>query len=173
MRRGVLPFRSSVSAWTAVLACVLVITAAPSTRGQGTRQTSVPAPAAPSAVSPVDPQFPPLGTGLSGEERHTLQAAVDQLARRVADLKKSYQAAPMADRIADVEVYLDAVRRPLKYDERLYAPTGSTPLAYALQTLAAGTERAAQLAAVAHALDDRSGVRGFYSRIDGSAQPYS
>ncbi len=62
----------------------------------------------------------------------------------------------MADRVADVEVYLDAVRRPLKYDERLYAPKGSTPAAHALQTLATGTERAEQLAAGHDALDDAS-----------------
>ena len=51
----------------------------------------------------------------------------------------------MADRIADVEVYLDAVRRPLKYDERLYAGRGSTPVAVAQRTLATGNERADQL----------------------------
>ena len=78
----------------------------------------------------------------------------------------------MADRVADVEVYLDAVRRPLKYDERLYAPKGSTPLATALQTLATGTERADQLTRGTAPWMTLSGVRGFYSRIDGSAQPY-
>jgi dienelactone hydrolase len=78
----------------------------------------------------------------------------------------------MADRVADVEVYLDAVRRPLKYDERLYAPKGATPVAAALQTLATGNERAEQLARGTTPWMTRSGVRGFYSRIDGSAQPY-
>jgi len=78
----------------------------------------------------------------------------------------------MADRIADVEVYLDSVRRPLKYDERLYAGRGSTAAGYALQTLAIGTERAQQLADGHLPWMTQSGVRGFYSRIDGSAQPY-
>jgi dienelactone hydrolase len=117
-------------------------------------------------------QFPPLGTGLSAEERSTLQAAVDELAKRLADLKKTYQAPPLVDRVADVEVYLDAVRRPLKYDERLYAPKDSTPLANALQTLATGTDRAVQLSAGHTPWMTVSGVRGFYSAIDGSAQPY-
>ena len=78
----------------------------------------------------------------------------------------------MRDRIADVEVYLEAVRRPLKYDERLYAGRGSTPVSYAQQTLATGMERAAQLAKGSAPWMTQSGVRGFYSRIDGSAQPY-
>ena len=87
----------------------------------------------------------------------------------------------MADRVADVEVYLDAVRRPLKYDERLYAGRGSTPaaagrgstpVAYALQTLTTGNDRADQLTNGQAPWMTESGVRGFYSRIDGSAQPY-
>jgi dienelactone hydrolase len=74
--------------------------------------------------------------------------------------------------VADVEVYLDAVRRPLKYDERLYAPKDSTPVATALQTLAKGGERAEQLARGETPWMTVSGVRGFHSRLDGSAQPY-
>jgi dienelactone hydrolase len=128
--------------------------------------------AAPAATPAARPQFPPLGAGLSDEDRRTALAAVDQLATRVRELKKTYAAGPMADRIADVEVYLDAVRRPLKFDERLYAPAGSTPLATALQTLAAGTARADQLAAGETPWMTVSGVRGFYSTIDGSVQPY-
>src|SRR4051812_43026483 len=126
MRRGSLRFRSPVFAWTPVLACALTFAAAASTRVRSTGQ----APATAAAVAPApNSQFPPLGTGLSAEERGTLQTAVDQLAKRVADLKRTYPSPPMADRVADVEVYLDAVRRPLKYDERLYAPRNSTPLA--------------------------------------------
>src|SRR3990170_2376758 len=117
-------------------------------------------------------RYPPLGTGVSADERVTLQAAVDQLAAKVAALKKTYPSGPMADRVADVEVYLDAVRRPLKYDERLYAPKDGTPAGTALQTLATGNERADQLKGGTTPWMARSGVRGFYSRLDGSAQPY-
>jgi dienelactone hydrolase len=117
-------------------------------------------------------QFPPLETGVSPEERGTLQSAVDQLAARVAALKARYRSGTMADRVADVEIYLDAVRRPLKYDERLYAPKGSTPATTGLQTLATGDERADQLARGVTPWMSVSGVRGFYSKIDGSAQPY-
>jgi pimeloyl-ACP methyl ester carboxylesterase len=121
---------------------------------------------------PVPPQFPPLGSGVTAEEKATLQGSVDQLSARIARLKKTYQSGVMADRIADVEVYLEAVRRPLKYDERLYAGRGSTPLAYALQTLATGSERADQLASGHAPWMTQSGVRGFHSRLDDSAQPY-
>jgi predicted esterase len=117
-------------------------------------------------------QFPPLGTGVSPDERAALQVQVDQLSSRVADLKRKYSSGPTADRIADVEVYLEAVRRPLKYDERLYAGRDSTPVAVALRTLATGGERAEQLMRGQSPWMTESGVRGFYSRIDGSAQPY-
>jgi predicted esterase len=128
--------------------------------------------AAPPKAPAPPATFPPLGTGLSPDEKPALQAAVDKLAARVAALKKQYRSGAMADRVADVEVYLDAVRRPLKYDERLYAGRGSTPSAYAMQTLATGTERADQLAAGKMPWMTESGVRGFYSRLDGTAQPY-
>ena len=153
-------------------ACALFVTAgvafqaAPQAPPAAGSQSS--APAAPTGPA----QFPPLGTGVSPEERATLQSAVDQLAARVTALKVKYRSGAMADRVADVEIYLDAVRRPLKYDERLYAPKGSAPAATALQTLATGTERAEQLARGTTPWMTVSGVRGFYSRIDGSAQPY-
>ncbi len=123
------------------------------------------APAAPA-------QFPPRGTGVTADERATLQSRVDELAAKVASLKSRYRSGAMADRVADVEIYLDAVRRPLKYDERLYAGRGSTPAAYAQQTLATGLARADQLANGRSPWMGESGVRGFYSRLDGSAQPY-
>ncbi len=131
------------------------------------RSTAITAQAPPPAA-----QFPPRGTELAPADRATLQAAVDTLAARVAALKRQFPSGPMADRIADVEVYLDAVRRPLKYGERLYAPRDTTPLAQAMQTLNTGIERADQLAKGQTPWMIQSGVRGFYSRLDGSAQPY-
>ena len=127
----------------------------------------------PPAAAPQAPlQVPSLGTGLTPEEKVTVQADVEKLSAMIAGLKKQYRSGPLAERIADVEVYLEAVRRPLKYDERLYAGRGSTPISTASQTLATGKERAAQLAKGETPWMTLSGVRGFYSRIDGSAQPY-
>ncbi len=123
--------------------------------------------------APPAPQFPPLGTGISPDEKATLQKIVDRLAATVADLKRLHRLNPgNTERVADIEVFLDAVRRPLKYDERLYAPRGSTPAAYAAQTLVAGAQRADQLLGGQAPWMSESGVRGFYSSIDGSAQPY-
>ena len=132
---------------------------------------NAPAPAAGRAIS-APAQFPPMGTGLSESDRATLQAAVDHLAARVMALKRQFPSGAMADRVADAEVYLDAVRRPLTYGERLYAPRDTTPLAQAMQTLTAGNERADQLAKGQTPWMVQSGVRGFYSQLDGSAQPY-
>lgn len=120
----------------------------------------------------VPAQFPPRGTGISAAEKLTLQADVDALAAKVAALKRQYPTGALGDRVADVEVYLDAVRRPLKYDERLWAPTGSTPAAHATRTLATGHQRADLLRDGGTPWMRESGVRGFYSRVDGSAQPY-
>jgi predicted peptidase len=125
-----------------------------------------------SAAQDAPPHFPPLGTGLTGDEKATLQAAVDGLSAKVAALKNRYTSGPMHDRVADVEVYLDAVRRPLKYDEKLFVPRDDTALAFALKTIGAGSERAAQLADSQTPWMVQGGVRGFYSRLDGSAQPY-
>jgi len=146
-----------LSVYTFVIAAALA--AAPFGGGQN------PAPAAPA-------QFPPLGAGVTLEDARSLQTAVDALHAKIVTLKQQYRSSPLFDRIADVEVFLDAVRRPLKYDERLYAGRGSTPVSYAQQTLAAGAERASQLAGGSTPWMTQSGVRGFYSRIDGSAQPY-
>ena len=104
---------------------------------------------------PAPPQFPPLGTGVSADEKATLQAGVDKLSAKVAALRTKYRTGQMADRVADVEVYLDAVRRPLKYDERLYAGRGSTPVAYALQTLTTGNDARRRVDERADAVDDR------------------
>ena len=97
---------------------------------------------------------------------------MNRLSATVAALKQKYPSGPMSDRVADVEIFLDAVRRPLKYDERLYVGRGSTPVTIATQTLSTGTERAMQLMTGQAPWMSTSGVRGFYSRIDGSAQPY-
>lgn len=143
--------------------------------GAAQRSAPGPIPAAAQAqglAAPAVAHFPPLGTGLSAGDRVTVQTAVDRLAEKVAALKRQYPSGPLQPRIADVEVYLDAVRRPLKYDERLYAPRASTPLAAAIGTLATGTARADQLAAGTTPWLKESGPRGFYSRLDGSAQPF-
>ena len=111
------------AALSCAAACALFVTAgvafqaAPQAPPPAGSQSS--APAAPTAPA----QFPPLGTGVSPEEtRHAPGRGRPARRPRVTALKVKYRSGAMADRVADVEVYLDAVRRPLKYDERLYAP---------------------------------------------------
>jgi dienelactone hydrolase len=169
--------RRSPSSLRAIACAALLATGVVFQAAQGAPSPSAPQPpgtpgATQGGAATPPAQFPPLGAGVSAEERITLQTAVDQLGAKVAALKKVHPAGSMADRVADVEVYLDAVRRPLKYDERLYAPKDGTAVATALQTLATGNERANQLKNGATPWMTRSGVRGFYSRLDGSAQPY-
>jgi dienelactone hydrolase len=122
--------------------------------------------------APVEKQYPPRGTGLTAAETAALQAAVDELAARVANLKARHRSGPLADRVADVEVFLDAIRRPLTHDERMWAGTGRTPADQAHRTLAAGRARAGALERGLAPWMTESGVRGVYSRIDGSVQPY-
>ena len=50
-------------------------------------------------------QFPPLGTGISDDEKVALQLLVDGLSSKVGALKRRHTSGPLADRIADVEVY--------------------------------------------------------------------
>ena len=80
MRRSFVlpPFRPASCA--VPLACAVGFAAAATTQVQGTPQSGAPGSAPPATVAAAPtPQFPPLGTGLSAEERGTLQAAVDQL----------------------------------------------------------------------------------------------
>ncbi len=109
--------------------------------------------------------YPPMSRGgLSDSDKHDLQVAVDKLSNEVAALKTTLSGT-LADRLADVEICLDAVKLPLKYDELL-------PVDQARKTLAMGEERAAQLAQGQTPWTLQDGPRGYYSRIDGSAQPF-
>ena len=103
---------------------------------------------------PAPLQFSPRGTGLSADEKATLQAAVDRLAAQIASLKPRNRSGPLAERIADAEVYLDAVRRPLNYDERFHAPAGLTPLEHAQRTLMIRGRPRQPVGAGGDALDD-------------------
>jgi pimeloyl-ACP methyl ester carboxylesterase len=164
------------TAFVTLLGLTLAVSSGLLARGQQPAVPPAPTPAPakgaapPAARGPVT--IPPMGNDLTPQEIASLQSAVDGLAAKVAALHKQYPKGAMADRVADVEVYLDAVRRPLKYNERLWAGRGSTPSAQAMQTLATGTERAAHLAAGRTPWMNESGVRGFYSRLDGAVQPY-
>jgi pimeloyl-ACP methyl ester carboxylesterase len=120
----------------------------------------------PDKVRPV----PPAGIKLSSEEKDGLQRRVFTLARELAALRRLLAGQPLAELLPDVEVFNQAARYALENNE-LYS---RAELKLAGQLLDEGHARARGLR------EDRPGwttatglvVRGYRSRIDGSAQPY-
>ncbi|HEV7405677.1 MAG TPA: prolyl oligopeptidase family serine peptidase [Chthoniobacteraceae bacterium] len=115
-------------------------------------------------VPPATKRVPPKGVEIPAEERTKLEAGVQELA---AELKKIPADAPLRP---DVEIFLKAVDWALRYDE-FFNPkqTGN-----AQKLLAEGLARARALQAGESPWTAATGniVRGFRSKIDGSAQPY-
>lgn len=107
--------------------------------------------------------LPPNGIDLPAEQR-------EQLAARLAEIETA--AASVADNplFADVAILTKAVKLALEFNE-FYNPQD---VGKANRLLDMAAERIARLKASAPAWRDASGlvVRGYTSRIDGSAQPY-
>jgi pimeloyl-ACP methyl ester carboxylesterase len=121
--------------------------------------------AAGQAASPrVDPYLP-KPTGLSEVDLATLKLELGKLGDAIDRLKAQYATGPLHDRLADVEVFWSAVHNQIQHDER-------TDLARAQRAIQMGLDRAAALASGAAPWMTENGIRGFYSKIDGSAQPY-
>jgi len=143
-----------------LLPCLLSLLAAALIAGQ--------APATP----PVKPKaIPGPGIAIEPAVRQELSTACDALAKRIADLRSALAGKPaLAARLPDVEVFHRAVRSALDHDEFLAAKEVDS----ARKLLALGSERAERLAAGSAPWLTQSGlvVRGYRSRIDGSAQPY-
>jgi len=112
----------------------------------------------------VDPYLP-RPTGLSEADLAALRSGLAKLGDQIAALKKTRGAGPEYDRIADVEVFWSAVHNQIEHNER-------TDLARANRALQMGFDRADQLAQGQTPWMTQNGIHGFYSRIDGSAQPY-
>ncbi len=124
--------------------------------------THVPAQTGP--VPPATKRVPPKGVEIPAEERTKLEAGVQELA---AELKKIPADAPLRP---DVEIFFKAVDWALRYDEFFNAKqTGN-----AQKLLTEGLARARALQAGQSPWTAATGniVRGFRSKIDGSAQPY-
>jgi pimeloyl-ACP methyl ester carboxylesterase len=118
---------------------------------------------------------------LPDPERTELKAGVDKLAGEIAALKQQYAGQPLSDRVADVEIYLDAVKyamedagSPNPYDRKGddFNPFANPNVEQARAALRTGKERASELAQGRAPWMEVSSVRGYYSKIDGSAQPY-
>ena len=122
-----------------------------------------PAAARPAGHRPVQPAatqpIPPADKAKIEQGVAELDAAVDAL-------KPMLQSrAALAAYLPDVQIYLNAVRYPLKYNEPIDPKK-------AAKAVADGLARAALLKESKHPWTEQSGPRGYVSKIDGSVQPY-
>jgi len=108
-------------------------------------------------------QVPPPGIAIGAGDRAELQAGLDHLRGEIARLKGN----PL---LPDVEIYSEAVRYALQYNEFFKADE----VGKARALLQHGEERAAALAAGKAPWTTATGliVRGYISKIDKSVQPY-
>ncbi len=115
------------------------------------------------------PQIPPRGVEVPTADRDELQKGVTQLGAEIDALAKSLPAV-QHDLLPDVQIYYNAVRYALTYNEFFNPREINT----AKTLLAQGLERAAQLKAGNAPWTTATGliVRGYVSKIDGSVQPY-
>ncbi len=114
------------------------------------------------AQPPVKP-VPAAGIAIPAADRAELQAGLAHLQTSIARLKPG----PL---LPDVQIYSEAVRFSLEYNE-FFKPA---EIAAAKVLLQQGEERATQLAAGQAPWTTATGlvVRGYVSRIDKSVQPY-
>jgi dienelactone hydrolase len=115
-------------------------------------------------AQPLKP-IPPVGNELDPKDRAELEAGVAELGRRIEAVRQSPVALDLSVLLPDVQVYHNAVRYPLAYDEPVAVPA-------ARAALAEGMRRAAALREGKPDWLDTTGPRGYVSRIDGSVQPY-
>jgi pimeloyl-ACP methyl ester carboxylesterase len=119
----------------------------------------------PETVRPV----PPKGVAVAAGDAEALRKGVAELDKEVAELARRLKA-PLRDLLPDVEVMGKAVRYALELDE--FHNAGQVQAALGL--LALGRKRANLLRAGQPTWRGETGlvVRGYRSKIDGSAQPY-
>src|SRR6476620_5236805 len=114
-------------------------------------------------------RVPKLGIEVPAERKAKLEAGLRDFENKITALKAKKDA-KTSELVPDVEVYFKAVHDALVYQE-FFDPK---ELDAADRTLAAGIERADQLAAGQAQWASATGlvVRGYVSKIDGSVQPY-
>lgn len=114
-------------------------------------------------------RIPPPGVEVPAADRAELEKGIAQLGTEIDGLRKSLSPA-LRDLLPDVQIYHNAVRYALTYNEFFNV----REIATAKTLLQQGMERAAQLRAGKPAWTSATGlvVRGYVSKIDGSVQPY-
>jgi hypothetical protein len=117
------------------------------------------------------PPVPPAGVAVPDADKNELQAACDDLGKDIDDTRKALQGKPdLLDLLPDVQIYYNAVRYALAYNE-FYDPK---EFDVARKQLKQGKDRAAQLRDGKPTWPTQTGLvaRGYVSKIDGSVQPY-
>jgi pimeloyl-ACP methyl ester carboxylesterase len=121
----------------------------------------------PDKVKPV----PPPGVAIPDADRAELETGVAALGKEIEGLRESLKKKPaLLDLLPDVQIYHNAVRYALKYNEFFKA----TEAASAKRQLKQGMERAEALKDGKSPWTTQTGLvaRGYLSKIDGSVQPY-
>ena len=116
-------------------------------------------------------RIPPPGIAIMDSDRAELQAGVDALRKKIEALEDEYQSnAAKMDLLPDVQIFYNAVRYPLKYNEFYNA----REVQVARNLLKSGNERADALKEGKSPWAQQTGlvVRGYKSKIDASIQPY-
>ena len=116
-------------------------------------------------------RIPPAGVKVSDADQKELQAGVDQLGSEIDSLRDALKKQPaLLDLLPDVQIYHNAVRYALTYNEFFKADE----VAKAKVLLKEGLARSAELKDGKPSWIHASGlvVRGYASKIDGSIQPY-
>ncbi|HEX4795167.1 MAG TPA: prolyl oligopeptidase family serine peptidase [Humisphaera sp.] len=116
-------------------------------------------------------RIPPDGVAVSASDKTELETAIADLHTRIEALRTKYKSnAAMLDLLPDIEIYYNAGRYALTYNEFFVA----RDIASGKKLLAEGIERAKSLDEGQAPWTKAAGlvVRGYVSKIDGSVQPY-
>ncbi len=114
---------------------------------------------------------PPPGVAIPAADREALQAGVNDLGKEIDALRVALKDKPaLLDLLPDVQIYYNAVRYALAYNEFYNVKETGTARAF----LKEGHERAEALRDGKAPWTTATGLiaRGYVSRIDGSVQPY-
>ena len=116
-------------------------------------------------------RVPPAGIAIQASDRTALETGVAELGREVDSLRAALKNKPaLLDLLPDVQIYHNAVRYALAYDE--FYKTNDLQVARTL--LRQGMERAGLLRDGKSPWTTATGLvaRGYLSKVDGSVQPY-
>ena len=116
-------------------------------------------------------RIPPPGVPVSATDRSALEIGISSLGKEIDSLKVALKGKPaLLELLPDVQIYYNAARYALAYDEFFNAREIET----AKTLLTQGMERATQLRAGQTPWTSQTGpvARGYLSSVDGSVQPY-